>query len=106
MQPGFLELAEDYRANSESPTGGLQGEGRLFGDPDPDAARAFFRDKSRMETDKRMSAKQAVERFIADGCYLAIGGFGANRIPTTVLHEILRARRKDMAFLGHTSTHD
>ena len=83
-----------------------QGDGPLFGDPDPDAARAFFRDKSRMETDKRMSAKQAVERFIADGCYLAIGGFGANRIPTTVLHEILRARRKDMAFLGHTSTHD
>ncbi|MCF8122475.1 MAG: hypothetical protein K9K34_08660, partial [Desulfarculaceae bacterium] len=43
-----------------------QGDGPLFGDPDPDAARAFFRDKSRMETDKRMSAKQAVESFIAD----------------------------------------
>ncbi|MCB2225878.1 MAG: hypothetical protein KQH53_04300 [Desulfarculaceae bacterium] len=53
-----------------------------------------------------MSAKEAVERFIPDGSYLAIGGFGANRIPTAVLHEILRARRKDMAFLGHTSTHD
>lgn len=53
-----------------------------------------------------MSAKQAVERFIPDGCYLAIGGFGANRIPTAVIHEILRARRRNLAFLGHTSTHD
>ena len=82
------------------------GEGPIFGDPDPDAARAFFRDKSRMETDKRMSAKDAVERFIPDGCYLAFGGFGSNRIPTTVIHEILRARRQGLAFLGHTATHD
>ena len=35
-----------------------------------------------------------------------IGGFGANRIPTAVIHEILRARRKNLGFLGHTSTHD
>lgn len=83
-----------------------QGGGPLFGDPDPDAARAFFMEKSRAETDKRMGPKEAVERFITDGCYLAIGGFGSNRIPTTVIHEILRARRRDMAFLGHTATHD
>jgi glutaconate CoA-transferase subunit A len=57
-------------------------------------------------TDKRMTAKDAVARFIPDGTYLAVGGFGANRIPTTVLHEILRARRKHLGFLGHTSTHD
>ncbi|MBU1156522.1 MAG: hypothetical protein KJ921_11750, partial [Proteobacteria bacterium] len=52
-----------------------QGGGPLFGDPDPDAARAFFMEKSRAETDKRMGPKEAVERFITDGCYLAIGGF-------------------------------
>lgn len=83
-----------------------QGQGPLFADPDPDGARAFFADKPRAEADKRMSAKQAVERFIPDGCYLAIGGFGANRIPTAVIHEILRAKRRNLAFLGHTSTHD
>ena len=58
-----------------------QGEGPLFADPDPDVARNFFAGKPRMEVDKRMSPKEAVERFIPDGCYLAIGGFGANRIP-------------------------
>jgi glutaconate CoA-transferase subunit A len=53
-----------------------------------------------------MTEKEAVEKFIPDGCYLGIGGFGANRIPTAVIHEILRARRKNLGFLGHTSTHD
>ncbi len=83
-----------------------QGQGLLFSPPDPDGARAFFATKSRARADKRISAKEAVERFIPDGCYLAIGGFGANRIPTAVIHEILRARRRGMGFLGHTSTHD
>ena len=78
----------------------------MFSDPDPDAARAFFAAKPRSEKDKRMTAKEAVERFVHDGEYLAIGGFGSNRIPTAVIHEILRARRTGMAFLGHTSTHD
>ena len=106
MQPGFLEPARDYRANGESPMSATQGGGPLFSDPDPDAARAFFASKPRGEVDKRMTAKEVVERFIPDGCYLAIGGFGSNRIPTAVIHEILRARRRGLAFLGHTSTHD
>lgn len=83
-----------------------QGVNPLFMDPDPDKARDFFRTKPRAMTDKRMSVKEVVEKFIPDGCYLAIGGFGANRIPTAVIHEILRARRKNLGFLGHTSTHD
>lgn len=78
----------------------------LFQDPDPDKAREFFAQKSRAMTDKRMTEKEAVEKFIPDGCFLVIGGFGANRIPTAVIHEILRARRKNLAFYGHTSTHD
>jgi len=56
--------------------------------------------------DKRMTVKQAVEEFVHDGDYLAIGGFGANRIPNAIVHEIVRQRRKDLGFLGHTSTHD
>ncbi len=83
-----------------------EGIGPLFMDPDPDKAREFFRTKPRAMTDKRMSAREAVERFVPDGCYLGIGGFGANRIPTAVIHEILRQRRKNLGFLGHTSTHD
>ena len=83
-----------------------QGVNPLFMDPDPDKAREFFRQKTRAMVDKRMTEKEAVEKFIPDGCYLGIGGFGANRIPTAIIHEILRARRKNLGFLGHTSTHD
>ena len=83
-----------------------QGANPLFMNPDPDKAREFFARKSRAMTDKRMTEKEAVERFIPDGCFLAIGGFGANRIPTAVIHEILRAHRRNLGFFGHTSTHD
>lgn len=83
-----------------------EGHNPLFMNPDPDEARDFFRTKSRVMTDKRMTVKETVDQFIPDGCYLAIGGFGTNRIPTAVIHEILRAHRKNLGFLGHTSTHD
>jgi len=82
------------------------GEGPVFTNPDPDEARKFFINKSRAMTDKRMSAKEAVEKFVPDGCYLASGGFGSNRISTVLLHEVLRARRKNLGFFGHTTTHD
>jgi len=75
-------------------------------DPDPDVARAQFRQRSRALTNKVMSVKEAVSRFCHDGDYVASGGFGANRIPTAALHEILRQRRRNLGFAGHTSTHD
>ena len=74
--------------------------------PDVDAARAFFREKSRAMVDKRMSVREATERFIQDGDYIAIGGFGSVRIPTAVLHEIVRQRKRGLGFSGHSSTHD
>jgi glutaconate CoA-transferase, subunit A len=83
-----------------------QGIGNMFNDPDPDNARAFFRTKSRALKSKLMTVKEAVEKYAHDGDYLAIGGFGANRIPTAVCHELLRQGRKNMAFAGHTATHD
>ncbi|NLO27978.1 MAG: CoA transferase subunit A [Actinobacteria bacterium] len=83
-----------------------EGVGPLFMDPDPDKARVFFREKSRAMVDKRTTVKQAVEEFVHDGDYLAIGGFGANRIPNAIVHEIVRQRRKGLGLLGHTSTHD
>ena len=63
-----------------------QGVNPLFTDPDPDKAREFFRQKPRAMVDKRMTEKEVVEKFIPDGCYLGIGGFGANRIPTAAPH--------------------
>jgi len=83
-----------------------EGVNPLFMDPDPDKARDFFRQKTRAMVDKRTTEKEAVEKYVTDGCYLAIGGFGANRIPNAIVHEIVRQGRKDLGFLGHTSTHD
>lgn len=82
------------------------GIGPLFMDPNPDKARAFFKNKSRALTDKVMSVKEAVSKFINDGDYLASGGFGANRIATAALHEILRQKKHNLGFAGHTTTHD
>ena len=83
-----------------------EGVGRLLTDPDPDNAREFFRKKSRKMVDKVMSLKDAIEKFVHDGEYLAIGGFGAIRTPIAACHEIVRQGRKNMGFAGHTSTHD
>jgi hypothetical protein len=44
-----------------------EGVNPLFMDPDPDKAREFFRDKSRAMVDKRMTEKEAVERFVRCG---------------------------------------
>jgi len=80
--------------------------GPLFLDPSPDKLRAAFREKSRAMTDKLTMVADAVARLIHDNDYLAIGGFGADRLPTAVCHEILRQEKKNLAFAGHTATHD
>lgn len=53
-----------------------------------------------------MTVDEAVRRFVRDGDYFASGGFGCARIPTAVLHEILRQGRQRLHFAGHTATHD
>jgi glutaconate CoA-transferase, subunit A len=80
--------------------------GTLFSPPDVDGLREFFRTKPRNLVSKLMSAKEAVSAFIQDGDYLGVGGFGSNRIPTALLHEVVRQRKKNLGFSGHTSTHD
>jgi glutaconate CoA-transferase subunit A len=82
------------------------GVGALYSDPSPDAARQFFASKSRKLTDKRTTVADAVARLVQDGCYLATGGFGCDRIPTAVVHEILRQQKQNLRFAGHTATHD
>src|SRR6202023_783431 len=56
--------------------------------------------------DKLSTVADAVGRLIHDDDYLAIGGFGCDRIPTAVLHEILRQRKQNLRLAGHTATHD
>lgn len=81
-------------------------QGTLFTNPDVNLAREFFRTKPRARVNKLMSVAEAVSRFIHDGDYFASGGFGGVRISTAVLHEIVRQRKKNLGFSGHTATHD
>lgn len=82
------------------------GSGRLLSDPSSVVARTAFAQKPRALVDKRTTVAKAVAAHVHDGDYLAIGGFGVNRIPTAIIHEILRQRQQQLRFAGHTSTHD
>ncbi len=82
------------------------GSGALFSDPSADRARQAFAAKPPALTDKLTTVADAVARLVHDGDYLAIGGFGCDRIPAAVVHEILRQGRQDLRFAGHTATHD
>src|SRR5437899_157509 len=83
-----------------------QGTGALYADPSADRAREYFATKPRGLIDKVTTVPDAVTRFIQDGAYLAIGGFGCARIPTAVVHEIVRQEKQNLRFAGHTATHD
>lgn len=78
----------------------------LFSPPDVDAAREYFRAKPRRMESKVTSVSDAVRRLVPDGSYIGVGGFGTNRIPTAVLHELLRQGRRGLGLSGHTATHD
>jgi glutaconate CoA-transferase subunit A len=82
------------------------GQNELFTNPDADTAREFFRTKSRVMKPKLSTVEEVVRTMLHDGDYIGIGGFGANRIPTAILHEIVRQGKKHLGFAGHTSTHD
>lgn len=80
--------------------------GKLFSDPSSNRAREAFAARPRGMTDKVTDVRDAVARLVNDGDYLAIGGFGCCRIPTAVCHEIVRQRKQNLNFAGHTATHD
>ncbi len=101
---GNSKLGRDFSLSFMAPLS--QGDGVLFTDPSADNARAVFAAKPRALCDKVVAVPDAVARFIHDGAYLAIGGFGSVRIPTAVLHEILRQGKQDLGLAGHTATHD
>jgi glutaconate CoA-transferase subunit A len=84
----------------------FEGKGELLTDPDPNSARDHFRKKSRAMKRKIMGVEEAVAKFVQDGCYLGVGGFGGVRIPTAALHEIVRQKKKNLGLAGHTATHD
>lgn len=93
-------------ASSPSSRSLPRGRGELFMSPDVESARQAFRAKPKRMVDKVMSVRDAVRQFVADGDYLASGGFGGDRIATALLHEIVRQHKQQLSFAGHTATHD
>lgn len=84
-----------------------EGMGELVGWHDPDEHRSWVREnKSRRKTDKQMTAQQAIERFVPDGSFLAMGGFGHIRVSMALVYEIIRQRRRGLTVAGKTAVHD
>jgi acyl CoA:acetate/3-ketoacid CoA transferase alpha subunit len=84
-----------------------QGNGELLGWHDPDENRAWVRDhKPRGLVDKRMTVGEAVARFVQDGDFIAMGGFGHVRTPMAALYEIVRQGRRNLSVAGKTAVHD
>ncbi len=83
-----------------------EGIGEVFIEPDAEGTRAYFKKKPRKKTPKVTTVKKAVKELIPNGSYLGVGGFGTNRIPTSVYHEIVRQKKKNIGLSGHTATHD
>ena len=84
-----------------------EGQGELIGWHDPDEQRQWVRDnKSREAKDKLMTVAQAVEQFVRDGDFMAIGGFGHIRVPMSIIYELVRQGRSDLTIAGKTAVHD
>ncbi|MBS7638680.1 CoA transferase subunit A [Candidatus Bathyarchaeota archaeon] len=62
--------------------------------------------KSRSPVDKRMTLREAVERFTHDGDYFALGGFGHIRVSMAAIYEMIRRGRRHMAMAAKTAVHD
>lgn len=51
---------------------------------------------------KLMSAAEAVDRYIPDGCQLTLGGFTVNRNPMFLAREIIRQNKKNLHLVVHS----
>jgi acyl CoA:acetate/3-ketoacid CoA transferase alpha subunit len=78
-----------------------QGRGELIQPPDLEAFREWNRtQKSRRLVDKVMSERDAVSRFVSDGCYIGTELYGTVRCPMSLTREVIRQRKKDLRVLG------
>ncbi|MGA1822469.1 MAG: CoA transferase subunit A [Thermoplasmatota archaeon] len=83
------------------------GKGELLSSVDSDEIREWNRErKQRGLVDKITTVGSAVERFVEDGFYMGIGGFGHVRISMPLIYEIIRKKIKHLRISGHTAVHD
>jgi acyl CoA:acetate/3-ketoacid CoA transferase alpha subunit len=71
---------------------------------DPDGFRAYVRDhKQRALTPRLMSARDAVDRYVADGDYLVFDCNYFQRGPATLIREVIRQQKRDLWLCGKFS---
>ncbi len=81
------------------------GLGELIQPPDMNAFREWNRtQKSRKLVDKLMTEREAVGRFVTDGCYIGTELYGSVRCPMTLVREVLRQGIKDLKVAGQGVT--
>jgi acyl CoA:acetate/3-ketoacid CoA transferase alpha subunit len=84
-----------------------RGEGKLLGWHDPDEQRNWIRaNKPRKMTDKRAELNDAVSRYVSNGAYLAMGGFGHVRVSMAAIYEMVRQKKQNLILAGKTAVHD
>ncbi|MDD5309018.1 MAG: CoA transferase subunit A [Deltaproteobacteria bacterium] len=84
-----------------------EGKGKLIGWRDPDENRQWVLEhKSRKLEDKRMTAADAVTRFVNDGDFLVMGGFGHIRVSMILIYELIRQGKRGLKMAGKTAVHD
>ena len=78
-----------------------------WGKCDPDQFRAWIQEnKPLLKTDKTTTMARAVSRFVEDGSYVKLGGFGQVRTSMSAIYEIVRQKKKNLVLAGHTTSHD
>jgi acyl CoA:acetate/3-ketoacid CoA transferase alpha subunit len=84
-----------------------EGKGELIGWHDPDEAREWvIQNKSRELKSKLITAKEAVEKYVHDGDFMASGGFGHVRVSMPIVYEIIRQKKRNLILAGKTAVHD
>jgi len=84
-----------------------EGEGELLAWCDPDEHREWVRkNKCLSMEDKTIDLREAISKFVQDGSYIALGGFGHVRVSMASIYEIIRQRKRNLVAAGKTAVHD
>jgi glutaconate CoA-transferase subunit A len=76
------------------------GIGPMLQPPDVNAFRELNRAKPKALVDKRMSEKEAIERFIHEGDYIGTELYGTVRCPMSLVREIIRQGKRNLRLAG------
>ena len=77
-----------------------EGEAPLLQPIDLDGFREHNRKKSKALTNKTMSDKEAIDKFVKSGDYIGFELYGTVRCPMTLTRELVRSGKKDFRIVG------